>query len=185
MRPLQGQARPDQVDAAGGQRQPVHVRTDGVMLRPAAREHAGKRTLRPARLRQARPCGVQHGRGNIERTQVSLGIACPQMRQPITGAGAHIEHARRLQRHEIEPLEQAVAHFALQHRVGVVAGGGMIERPPHLGEIQFGFSHGQTVLSRPPPLRHATDAAHGPHGPARCAARAAGSGPARRPPPPG
>jgi hypothetical protein len=41
----------------------------------------------------------------------------------VAGAGAEVEHHGRLEAHDVQPLEQLVAHPGLQHRRGVVLTG--------------------------------------------------------------
>ncbi len=108
-----------------------------------------QRALRPGGLRQARARGREHAGRDVERTELRLGIARPQIRQSVAGTAAGVEHPRRRDAHEVEPRQQAVAHLALQHRMRVIVGRRAVERAPHLGKIERLNRCGHHVCSLP------------------------------------
>ena len=70
-----------------------------------------------------------------------LGVTLAQLARAPAGAAAHIQHVRRLDLDDVQFLQHAYAHLALQHGGGIVGGGGLAEGAAHFAFVYFKFIH--------------------------------------------
>ena len=82
-------------------------------VRAAADRAASAQTLAKGRNQERwRGGGAQHARERVDGDDAGARVAALQRPAGVAGACADVEHHARLERGQVEPLEQQLAHLA-------------------------------------------------------------------------
>ena len=90
---------------------------------------------------------AQHGHGNVEGQHLGLRVTLFQQCRAAAGTGADIDDPLRSFEIEIQPRQQFLLHFALQHIVLFVGFGRGAEVTPDMLHVEMEVTHARSGSS--------------------------------------